>query len=125
MSAVFLIALSLHVLAAIFWAGTSFTLARTGGLGIEKLRVPQLGAALVAVLSGGYLGHAAHADAFTRVQQVLMVGAASALLAAVLQVAAAMLARRSSSGGFGLVAQRAAAALLAGTALCMVLARYA
>ena len=47
------IALSLHVLSSVFWAGSSFTLARTGGLGGEKLFRPQMGAALVAILTGG------------------------------------------------------------------------
>ena len=32
-----IITLSLHVLSSVFWAGSSFTLARTGGLGGEKL----------------------------------------------------------------------------------------
>ena len=125
MPSALVIALTIHMLAATFWAGTSFTLARTGGLGIERLRAPQLVAALVAMLSGGYLGHAVHAGAFTRMQQVLMAGAACALLAAALQVAAALLARRAGAQGFGIVAQRAAAGLLAVAAVCMVLARYA
>ncbi len=58
-----IIALSLHILSSVFWAGTSFTLARTGGVGGELLFRPQMGAATIAVLSGGYLGHLAHAVA--------------------------------------------------------------
>ena len=115
----FIIALCLHVLAATFWAGTSFTLARTGGLGIERLRWPQLGAALVAIVSGGYMGHLMHAGGFTRVQQVLAAGAACALVAAVIQAVAAVRPRLAG------VAQRAAAGLLAVAAVCMVVARYA
>jgi uncharacterized membrane protein len=114
----FIIALSLHVLAATFWAGSSFALARTGGLGIEQLRWPQLGAALVAILSGGYMGHLMHAGGFTRMQQVLMAGAACALVAAAIQAVAA--ARPS----LALTAQRFAAGLLALAAVCMVVARH-
>ena len=125
MPSVFVIVLSLHMLSATFWAGSSFALARSGGAGIERLRAPQLAAALVAVLSGGYLGHATHGDTLTRMQQVLMAGAACALLAGSIQVAAAWRARRAASPGSAVVAQRAAAGLLAVTAVCMVVARYA
>lgn len=125
MLSAFVIVLSIHMLSATFWAGTSFALARSGGAGIERLRLPQLSAALVAVLSGGYLGHATHGDTVTRTQQVLMAGAACALIAGAIQVAAALLARRAGSPGSGVIAQRAAAGLLAVTAVCMVVARYA
>ncbi len=40
MQTALIIALSLHVLSSVFWAGSSFTLARTGGLGGEKLLGP-------------------------------------------------------------------------------------
>jgi hypothetical protein len=124
MPTAFVIALSLHMLAATFWAGTTFVLARTGGLGLDRLRAPQLGAALVAVASGGYMGHAMHSGALTRMQLVLLAGAACALLAGALQVVAAVRARGGNQG-FNVAAQRAAAALLAVAAVCMVVARYA
>ena len=38
-------ALVIHVLVSVFWAGTTFTLARLAGLGVEKLVFPQLGGA--------------------------------------------------------------------------------
>ncbi len=50
MQTALIIALSLHVLSSVFWAGSSFALARTGGLGGEKLLFPQIGAATVAIL---------------------------------------------------------------------------
>src|SRR5260370_13175322 len=80
-----IIALSLHILSSVFWAGTSFTLARTGGAGGERLFRPQMGAAVVAVLTGGYLGHLAHAGAFGTAEQVLAVGALAPLVAAGVQ----------------------------------------
>lgn len=119
MPSVFVIALSLHMLAATFWAGTSFTLARTGGLGAERLVRPQLAAALIAIVSGGYLGHLAHAGGFTPMVRVLALGAVCALVAAALQATSAIRRR------FAVPAQRAAAVLLAVTAVCMVAARYA
>src|SRR5260370_9934545 len=75
-----IIALSLHILSSVFWAGTSFTLARTGGIGGEKLFRPQMGAAVIAVLTGGYLGHLVHAGNFVASDQVLAVGALVVLL---------------------------------------------
>src|SRR5260370_9986007 len=77
-----IIALSLHILSAVFWAGTSFTLARTGGAGGEQLFRPQMGAAVIAVLSGFYLAHLVHSATFGTTEQVLAVGALPALIAA-------------------------------------------
>src|SRR5260370_2809816 len=77
-----IIALSLHILSAVFWAGTSFTLARTGGAGGEQLFRPQMGAAVIAVLSGFYLAHLVHSATFCTTEQVLAVGALPALIAA-------------------------------------------
>jgi hypothetical protein len=125
MPGVFIVALSLHVLAAIFWAGSTFVLARTAGLGLDRLRAPQLGAAFVAAASGAYLGHAGHGEALTRAQWVVLAGAALALVAAALQVTAALRDHGPERLGFNVSVQRAAAGLLAAAALCMVLARYA
>jgi hypothetical protein len=128
-----IIALSLHILSSVFWAGTSFTLARTGGVGGELLFRPQMGAATIAVLSGGYLGHLAHAGSFGTAEQILAIGALAALVAAVVQGAMGGRAIRSLHSGTDeararsriATAQRIAAALLAVTAVCMGAARYA
>src|SRR5258708_23034442 len=77
-----IIALSLHILSAVFWAGTSYTLARTGGAGGEQLFRPQMGAAVIAVLSGFYLAHLVHSGTFGTTEQVLAGGALAALVAA-------------------------------------------
>lgn len=55
MQTVLVVTLVLHVLSGVFWAGSTFTLARTGGTGAEKLFRPQMGAAVVAVLTGAVL----------------------------------------------------------------------
>ncbi len=128
-----IIALSLHILSSVFWAGTSFTLARTGGVGGEHLFRPQMGAAVIAVLTGGYLGHLVHAGAFGTVEQILAVGALAALVAAGVQGAIGGRAIRSLRSGADeagarsrlATAQRIAAVLLAVTAVCMGAARYA
>jgi hypothetical protein len=129
-----IITLSLHVLSSVFWAGSSFTLARTGGLGGEKLFRPQMGAAVITILTGAYLGHAVHAGAFGTTEKILAVGAFTALVAAGVQGAIGGRAIHSLSSGTAdkagacsriAMAQRIAAALLAVTALCMGAARYA
>jgi hypothetical protein len=127
------IVLSLHVLSSVFWAGSSFTLARTGGAGGELLFGPQMGAAGVAILTGGYLGHLVHAGTFGTAETILAVGAFCALVAAGVQASIGGRAIRTLRNGTadGLAAQsriataqRVAAALLAVTALCMGAARY-
>lgn len=129
-----IITLSLHVLSSVFWAGTSFTLARTGGLGGERLFRPQMGAAVIAILSGAYLGHLVHASAFGTAEKVLAVGAFAALVAAGVQGAiggraVASLRRGTLDEAVArsriAMAQRIAALLLAVTAVCMGAARYA
>jgi len=116
MMIVLMLAIALHVLSGVFWAGTTFALARGRSLDAQSLRKPQLGAAAVAVLSGALLGHLAHSGAFGGAERVLVLGAAAALLAAVVQV---FNVRGPAT------AQRIAAALLAVSVLCMVLARFA
>ena len=128
------ITLSLHVLSTVFWAGTSFALARTGGVGGDQLFRPQMAAAVIAVLTGGYLGHLVHAGTFGTAEQVLAIGALAALVAAGVQGAIGGGAIRSLHVGktdeagarSGIAtAQRVAAALLALAAVCMGAARYA
>jgi len=125
--------LSLHVLAATFWAGTSFTLARLGGAGGEKLFRPQMGAAVLVVLTGGYLWHLVHEGSFGTTEQLLAAGALCAIVAAGVQGAIGGRAIRAlRNGAVGetdarekiATAQRIGAALLAIAAVCMGAARY-
>ncbi|TMJ47501.1 MAG: hypothetical protein E6G85_27690 [Alphaproteobacteria bacterium] len=133
MQTALIITLSLHILAAVFWAGTSFTLARIGGLGGEQLYRPQMGAAVIAVLTGGYLWHLAHDGAFGPSEQVLAAGALCALIAAGVQgamggraIGSLRAGKLDETGARSRIAaaQRIAAALLAVTAICMGAARY-
>lgn len=126
------IAISVHVLAAVFWAGSTFALARTGAIAAERLFGPQMGAAGVAVLSGGYLWHILLSEATGTMPQVLGIGAACALIALAVQALVAGRALRSLrrkpevSGAQSriVLAHRIAAILLAITTLSMVTARY-
>lgn len=76
-------ALCIHVLVAVFWAGSTFSLARLAGLGGEKFVFPQLGAATLAILTGGYLFGAMHAGSFALAEKILVSGVACALAALV------------------------------------------
>jgi hypothetical protein len=51
---------TLHVLAGVFWAGSTFTLARTAAASADRLFRPQIAAAAGAIITGGYLWHLTH-----------------------------------------------------------------
>ncbi|MES2069200.1 MAG: hypothetical protein V4488_02550 [Pseudomonadota bacterium] len=134
MQYVLMIVLSLHVLTAVFWAGSTFTLARTAGSGSERLFRPQMGAAAVVVLTGGYLWHAVHEGGVGPMERFLSAGALCALAAVAVQaifVGTALRKSRNSEndkpalGSRIAVAQRVAAGLLIVATVCMAAARYA
>ena len=127
------IAISVHILAATFWAGSTFALARMGGNGSEQLFVPQLFAAVFAIGAGAYLWHTLHEGSFETTEQLLAAGAVAAILALAIQAAviggALRQLRRSgndtSARSRVAVAQRGAAVLLAIATATMAAARYA
>jgi hypothetical protein len=128
-----LLAQSLHVVAALFWAGTSFLVAQQAGEGAEKLYRPQMAAAVVAVLSGAYLWARLHPQRFGGTEMILAFGAACALAAAGVQGALVGGTLRRLRGGaldetaarprIGR-AYRLATGLLAIALLCMIMALY-
>lgn len=128
-----IVAVSLHILAATFWAGSTFALARIGGNGSEKLFRPQLTAASFTILAGGYLWHTLHEGALGTSEHLLGAGALSALAALAVQVAVVGSALRqeslASDGSRArsriVIGQRVAAFLLAIAAVTMAAARYA
>ncbi|MER8470493.1 hypothetical protein [Mesorhizobium sp. M1405] len=65
-----IIAISVHILAATFWAGSTFALARMAGHGSEQLFVPQLLAAVFAIGAGAYLWHVLHEGSFGTMEQI-------------------------------------------------------
>jgi hypothetical protein len=124
----------LHVLTGVFWAGTTFTLALTGGAHADRLFRPQMAAAVVVVLTGGLLWHLAHSGAFGTAEQLLDVGALCAIVAAGVQgMSTGPALRHRAAGGAELpslrarmaTGQRVAAGLLTVTVICMAAARYA
>ena len=119
-----------HVLAGVFWAGTTFVLARTGGQLAGRLAPPQLGAAVLAMIAGVALFGLIHGGAIGPGEMVLGGGALAAIAAAGVQGSALRAAARLESGDSTAarrvaISQRAAAALLGLTIACMVAFRYA
>jgi hypothetical protein len=127
-----MIALSLHVLAAVFWAGSTFVLARTAGAGGDRLFRPQMGAAAVAVATGAYLWLTVHEGAAGPTEHFLGAGAAAALVAVAVQavVCGGALGRlrrgdEAAARSRMAIAHRVAAILLAVATAAMAAARYA
>ena len=125
-----LVTLVLHILTGVFWAGSTFALARTGAVSAAQLFRPQMGAAVVAVITGGVLWHLLHPSGFSTMEQVLALGAFGAVLAAGAQGAlCGQLARNgekdAQSKAQVALGNRIAAALLGLTVICMAAARYA
>ena len=129
-----LILLSFHVLAAVFWAGSTLVLSQ-GATSAAPLVRSQIGAAGGAIVSGAALwflfhGGGAHGTA----DHVLAAGAAAAVVAAALQVfllvpAARMIGSAVDSDQARLRARLArgqalAAPLLMVALVCLVLARF-
>ena len=125
------IAASLHVLSAVFWAGSNFAAARPSIPG-ERLFFPQMGAALVAILSGGYLWSTLHAGSEGPMERALEIGAISAIFALLVQLVLAgpvVLRLRGAEApqppsSRVKLSNRLASLLLALAAICMAAARY-
>lgn len=106
---------ALHALAGVFWAGSTFVLARSGGEGAARLFRPQMAAATLTALAGMALWGLLHRGPHGPMEHVLGAGALCAIVAAGVQGAL-----RKSPG----LSQRIATGLLAITVVCMVTARY-
>jgi len=133
MELVLLVAIVLHILSGVFWAGSTFVLARTEAAFIDRLFRPQMGAAVLAVLTGGVLWHVLHRSGFGRQEVVLALGAFAAVVAAGVQGALCGRALRqlAIAGGThtrsqvqAALGQRIAAGCLGLTVICMAAARY-
>jgi cell division protein FtsW (lipid II flippase) len=134
MQVTLIFALVLHVLSGVFWAGTTFALAQMGGNQADRFFRPQMGAAAIAVVTGGLLWFLLHRGTLGTQGHILVIGAFCALLAisvqgmtgapalrklsAFAESEASRLRHRVATG------QRVAAALLMITVTCMAAARY-
>lgn len=118
----------LHVLTGVFWAGSTFVLARTAGANAERLAYPQFGSAMATLLMGFAIWWLAlrSVPAITSTH-VLGAGVACALLAAIVQGLALPAVRRlqdqdkASPRSRVTINQRIAGALLVVTVACMAL----
>jgi hypothetical protein len=117
MQILIIVLIALHILAGVFWAGSTFAIARSGGgVGADALFRPQMGAATVAVLAGMGLWGLLHRASDGPMEHTLAIGAVCAIAAAGFQGA---MRRKNPLRG-----QRIAAALLGITVICMAIARY-
>jgi hypothetical protein len=111
-----IVLIAVHILAGVFWAGSTFAIARSGGAGAATLFGPQMGAATVTVLAGVGLWGMLHRGPQGVMEHTLALGALCAIAAAGVQGAT----RKKNP----LKGQRIAAGLLLVTVICMAIARY-
>ena len=116
MQVVLMILIGLHILAGVFWAGSTFTIVRSGGTGASALFGPQMGAATVTILAGVGLWGILHRGPQGPMEHTLALGALCAVAAAGVQGATH---RKNPEKG-----QRIGAGLLLVTVVCMAIARY-
>src|SRR5262245_1748749 len=134
MQILLILLLVLHVLPGVFWAGSTFVLARAHGSGAETLAYPQIGAATVSMLAGVALWGVLHRAGFGAFEQTLAIGVLCAIAAAGVQSGMVLPAvrklRTASDAEHSALrsrigkAERLAAGLLAITVITMVIARY-
>jgi len=133
MQYVTIVVLGLHVMAGVFWAGTTITLARDPDIRAERFIQPQLGAAGMVFLTGALLWYFFHGAYFGSMERVLALGivtafAAAGVLSALVRPATRQLAGADAATESHLRAkmargERIAAWLLVITVLCMAVAR--
>lgn len=132
MNIAFALILPLHMLAAIVWLGVAVIVSMNAGKGGEKAFRPQMIAAVIAFLSGGYLWHIFYGAQFGAAQKVLAFGVLCAIAAAGVQGMMVGRARRKLANGVLTEdvarpqiarAHQIAAGLLIVTLICMVVAR--
>jgi len=132
MHSVLIVATALHVLAGVFWAGSTFVAAYGAVPRVERIVYWQMAAALLVIVAGGTLFGIMRPGGVPGL--VLQVGTLCALLAAGVQGAALpairQLGRASETEAnegrvWVLASQRISAVFLAVTVVCMAIWRYA
>ncbi|TPN60365.1 hypothetical protein FJ981_02195 [Mesorhizobium sp. B1-1-4] len=133
MQYVYIITIGLHVMAGVFWAGTTITLARDPEIRAERFIGPQMGAAGMVFLTGALLWYFFHGAYFGSMEMVLALGivaafAAAGVLGTMIRRTSTQLAGADAATEPALRAkmaqgERIAAWLLVLTVLCMAIAR--
>lgn len=133
MQYVYIVTIGLHVMAGVFWAGTTITLARDPEIRAERFIRPQMGASGMVFLTGALLWYFFHGAYFGSMEMVLALGTLTAFAAAgVLGAMVAGSSRRLAGADAATEVQlrarmamgeRIAAWLLVVTVLCMATAR--
>ncbi|TPL51949.1 hypothetical protein FJ937_11270 [Mesorhizobium sp. B2-4-4] len=133
MQYVYIITIGLHVMAGVFWAGTTITLARDPEIRAERFIGPQMGAAGMVFLTGALLWYFFHGAYFGSMEMVLALGIVAAFAAAGVlgtmvrrtstQLAGADAATEPALRAKMAQGERIAAWLLVLTVLCMATAR--
>lgn len=133
MQYVYIVVIGLHVMAGVFWAGTTIAVARDPDIRAERFFRPQMGAAGLAFLTGLLLWYFFHEGAFGSMEKVLALGILTALVAAGVQGALVGSASRQLAGADAATqtelrakmtrGERIAGGLLVITVLCMATAK--
>jgi hypothetical protein len=134
MQYLYIVVIGLHVMAGVFWAGTTIAVARDPEIKAERFIRPQLGASGLVFLTGLLLWYFFHEGAFGPMEKVLALGILAALIATGVQGAiVASASRRLASADHATQTQlrakmnrgeRIAGGLLVITVLCMATARF-
>ncbi|WP_137929794.1 hypothetical protein [Mesorhizobium comanense] len=133
MQYVYIVIIGLHVMAGVFWAGTTVTLARDPEIKAERFIQPQMGASGMVFLTGALLWYFFHGAYFGSMEMVLALGivaafAAAGVLGAMVAGSSRRLAGADAATEIHLRArmargERISAWLLVVTVLCMATAR--
>jgi hypothetical protein len=133
MQYVYIIVLGLHVMAGVFWAGTTIAVGRDPDIRVERFFRPQMGAAGMVFLTGALLWYSSKTPNSGPRKKVLALGIATALIAAGVQGALVGSASRQLAGTDAATeaklrakmtrGERIAGGLLVITVLCMAVAR--
>lgn len=126
--------LTIHVLAGVFWAGSTSAMANLGDASAVRLFPFQMGAATVTLATGAAMWWFQLGTGFGTHEHILLLGLATAVLAAAAQILFVGRARRALAAasptseaavvGTMTIGNRAAAGLLMITVASMMIARF-
>ena len=125
--------LTIHVLAGVFWAGSTSAMANLGDASAARLFPFQMGSAAVTLATGAAMWWFQLGSSFSLHEKILLVGLVAAVLAATVQILFVGRSRRALAAspeseaaivGTMTTGNRAAAGLLMITVASMMIARF-